>query len=78
MGQISQVRVIGAGLIGTSIALGLKSRGYELSIEDEDPAIEAIGQSLVGQRGAALDPDLIVIATPIATISRLIDRWIKV
>jgi prephenate dehydrogenase len=74
MGQISQVRVIGAGLIGTSIALGLKSRGYELSIEDEDPAIEAIGQSLVGQRGAALDPDLIVIATPIATISRLIEE----
>ena len=69
--HFQRVRVIGAGLIGTSIALGLKKAGFEISIEDEDPAIEAIAQSLIGQSELALEPDLVVIATPIATIPQL-------
>lgn len=69
-----RVRVIGAGLIGTSIALGLKKSGFEISIEDEDPATEAIAQSLIGQSGLVPEPDLLVIATPIATISTLIKK----
>lgn len=71
-GALRRIKVVGAGLIGTSIALGLKSSGYELTIEDQDPSIEAIAQSLVGQDGLGDTPELIVIATPIAAISRLV------
>ena len=73
--HFQRVRVIGAGLIGTSIALGLKKAGFEISIEDEDPAIEAIAQSLIGQSELALEPDLVVIATPIVTIPQLFKEF---
>ena len=72
MATFSHVRIIGSGLIGTSIALGLKQRGYSLSVEDEDPQSEAIAQSLIGQHGEAHDPELIIIATPISTIAPLV------
>jgi len=66
------VKVIGAGLIGTSIALGLKTSGYSVTIEDEYPEAEAIAQNLVGQVGAGPVPEIVIIATPISTISGLI------
>ncbi len=75
MGSINQIRVIrviGAGLIGTSIALGLKNAGYQVTIEDEDLASEVIAQSLIGQVGPIVDPELIVVATPISTIIELV------
>ncbi len=75
MATFSRVKVIGAGLIGTSIALGLKRAGYELSIEDEDPQSEAIAQSLLGQGDEGLIPELIVIATPISAIPKLIREY---
>ena len=77
MGTFSKVRIVGSGLIGTSIALGLKRSGYEVSVEDEDPQSEQIAQSLIGQLGEAPIPELIVIATPISTISTLILEYSK-
>ena len=75
MRTFSDIRVVGAGLIGTSIALGLKSAGYTLTIEDEDPEAEVIAQSLIGQVGEGVAPDLIVIATPISSISKLVFEY---
>ena len=75
MQTFRQVRVVGAGLIGTSIALGLTRAGYIVSIEDEDPQAEGIAQSLIDQRGEGAEPELIVIATPISTISKLIKSY---
>jgi len=79
------VKVIGAGLIGTSIALGLKQAGYELTVEDEDISAEEIAQDLIGQKrgldqspGASEpelnepDPELVVIATPILAVPHLV------
>ena len=77
MGSFSKVRIVGSGLIGTSIALGLKRSGYELSVEDEDPQSEAIAQSLIGQLGEAPAPDLIIVATPISTISSLVLEYAR-
>ena len=34
--KTQHVRVVGAGLIGTSIALGLASRGVSVELHDED------------------------------------------
>ena len=75
MRTFDQIRVVGAGLIGTSIALGLKSAGYTLSIEDEDPEAEAIAQGLIGQLTAGQIPDLVIVATPISTIAPLIKEY---
>ena len=72
MRTFTQVRVVGAGLIGTSIALGLKRAGYQVAIEDEDPQAEGIAQSLIGQSGEGPVPELIVIATPISSIPGLV------
>jgi prephenate dehydrogenase len=69
---MKKVKIVGAGLIGTSIALGLKSAGYEVTIEDEYPEAESIAQSLIGQIGQGAIPEIIVVATPISTISSLL------
>src|ERR1019366_9499256 len=80
MSSFQVVRVVGAGLIGTSIALGLKREGYLLSIEDEYPEAEVIAQGFIGQvsidkSGEIPDPDLIVLATPILAIPKLIMEY---
>ena len=75
MPTFTQVRVVGAGLIGTSIALGLQRNGYLVAIEDEDPQAEGIAQSLIGQSVAGAIPELIIIATPISTISGLVQAF---
>ena len=72
MANFSRVHIVGAGLIGTSIALGMQRSGYLVSIEDEDPLAEGIAQSLIGQVGEGSRPDLIVIATPILSIPKLV------
>ena len=80
MNSFQVVRVVGGGLIGTSIALGLKREGYLLSIEDEYPEAEIIAQGLIGQvpidkGGVIPEPDLVVIATPILTIPTLVKEY---
>ena len=75
MATFSKIKIIGAGLIGTSLALGLKGAGYEISIEDEDPQSEEIAQGLIGQGDLAQMPELVVIATPISTISSLLKEY---
>ena len=72
MSSFSRVRVVGAGLIGTSIALGLQRSGYNVSIEDEDPTSESVAQSLVNQTSISVEPELIIVATPISTIAGLV------
>ena len=57
------------------MALGLKRAGYQVSVEDEDPQSEAIAQSLIGQVGEAPTPDLIVVATPISSISSIVIEY---
>jgi len=75
MGSFSKIRVVGAGLIGTSLALGLKSAGYRIAIEDQDPEAEAIAQSLIREQAEGGEPELIIIATPIASISTLVIEY---
>ena len=75
MATFSKIKIIGAGLIGTSLALGLKGAGYEISIEDEDPQSEEIAQGLIGQGDVGQMPELVVIATPISTISLLLKEY---
>ena len=57
-------RVIGAGLIGTSIALRLKEVGWEVSVSDRDKAAENLAKDLLGSTRAVESPNIVIVATP--------------
>lgn len=70
-----RVRIVGSGLIGTSLALALASNGYEIDLTDQDPEHERIARDLVGSSlspSAASNPDIVVIATPVQHIFELL------
>ena len=69
-----KIVVIGAGLIGTSIALGAKRIGSEVELIDADGRAEALANDLAsGQK--VPDPDLVVVATPTSALEAVIDRF---
>ena len=60
---MKRVRIIGAGLIGTSIGLALSAKGYEVQMVDSDNKRAALAQDLVG--AAIPGPvELVVFALP--------------
>lgn len=62
-----KIIVIGAGLIGTSIALGAKRVGAEVELLDADGRAEALANDLLSNQitdQRISNPDLVVIATP--------------
>ena len=63
---IGPVRVVGAGLLGTSVGLGLRSRGLDVILADASPTHVAIAVDLGAGRPAGLDdaPQLVVVAVP--------------
>jgi len=58
------VRIVGAGLIGTSIGLKLTELGAQIEIVDTDATREKIARELVGGNKFAQNVDLVVLATP--------------
>lgn len=57
--------VIGCGLIGTSIALGLRAQGIDVHLRDADPEhLRAAVDRGAGSAEPALDPALVVVAVP--------------
>ena len=70
--MLSQVRIVGAGLIGTSIALGLSARGLKVLLSDSDLAAARLANDLAG--GGELDsPELVILALPTAAIPMVIE-----
>lgn len=71
--QPKSVRIVGAGLIGTSIGLALKSAGSSVHFVDIDKSAELLANDLV--KGTSQDsPDLIIIATPPAPFQKVVER----
>jgi prephenate dehydrogenase len=64
-----RIKIVGTGLIGTSLALAWKMRGHEIELADKSEAHLALASHLLGevtlQHGAA---DVVVIATPVQEI----------
>ena len=64
---ISSVKIVGSGLIGTSIGLALSQRGVSVLMADSNPSAAALAQSLVNP-GQIFKSDhhfeLVVIAVP--------------
>lgn len=68
------VRVVGAGLIGTSIALGLASRGASVELHDEDQNALDLAKDLLAPHVKVGVPDLVIVATPPKTIVNVLKR----
>lgn len=73
--MLTQVRIIGAGLIGTSIALGLSAHGITVELSDSDLAAQALANDLAGA-GQVHSPELVVLALPSSAIAMVIEREI--
>ncbi|MBM3722529.1 MAG: prephenate dehydrogenase, partial [Actinobacteria bacterium] len=57
-------RVVGAGLIGTSIALRLKEIGWRVDLSDSNPTAQKLAQDLVGENQAPSAIEFVIVATP--------------
>ena len=67
------VRIVGAGLIGTSIGLALKAAGASVQFVDVDEKAQLLANDLV-KAGKFETPDLIIIATPPSAFKSAIER----
>lgn len=71
--QLSSVRIVGSGLIGTSIGLGLVQQGVAVQMVDADPKAQSLANDLVGGV-EVVDPELVVLAMPTSQLSAAIDQ----
>ena len=69
--MISTARIVGAGLIGTSIGLCLKSAGIKVEMVDVDSNSAQLAQDLVKSTPIS-EPDLIVVAVPISANEKVV------
>lgn len=68
------MQVIGAGLIGTSIALGLRERGISVHLDDADGEhVRVAVDRGAGVAGRAEAPDLVVVAVPPAAVPNVVE-----
>jgi prephenate dehydrogenase len=69
--KLKTVRIVGSGLIGTSIGLGLVQRGVQVQLVDSDLKAQSLAQDLVG--GVSIsNPDLVVLAMPTSQLAAVI------
>jgi prephenate dehydrogenase len=71
--KLSSVRIVGSGLIGTSIGLGLVQQGIAVQMVDADPKAQSLANDLVGGE-EVVDPELVVLAMPTSQLSAVIDH----
>lgn len=69
---LSHIRIVGAGLIGTSIGLALSAKGIDVTMVDADARVASLAQDLMGRAAPSTPADLTLIATPISSISPVI------
>jgi prephenate dehydrogenase len=69
--MLSKVRIVGSGLIGTSIGLGLVQQGIAVEMVDSDTSTQALAKDLTGGVVVA-DPDLVIFALPTSALAQVI------
>ena len=67
-----RVRIVGSGLIGTSIGLALVSRGVEVDMRDIDPRAELLARDLVKSQELK-EPELTIFALPSNHLSEVLN-----
>lgn len=77
--SLTQVRIVGAGLIGTSIALALRSAGIRVELVDNDLRAERLAQDLMGEQTQSREglEELCIVATPPDAISQVIAAEVR-
>lgn len=74
---LSRVKIVGSGLIGTSIGLALAAKGILVRMSDRDEKAEALAQDLVGASASGSDVegfyDLIILAVPISAFKSALE-----
>ena len=69
--KLTSARIVGSGLIGTSIGLGLVQRGVQVHMVDSDVKAQSLANDLVG--GVSIsNPDLVVLAIPTSQLAAVI------
>ena len=60
------IKIVGTGLIGTSIGLALRSKGLEVLLEDASPAVLSLAVDFgAGSKfQSGIEPQLVVVCTP--------------
>ena len=74
--MLSRVRIVGSGLIGTSIGLGLVQRGIAVEMVDSDPSSQSLAMDLIGG-GQVPNPELVIFALPTSRLSMVIADEIR-
>jgi prephenate dehydrogenase len=71
-----RANVIGLGLIGGSIALGLRGLGWHVTGDDHDPGVvaEAVDRSIVDEVGLDRDAEITVVAVPVLAVADQVER----
>jgi prephenate dehydrogenase len=75
--MLGKVRIVGSGLIGTSIGLGLVQRGIAVEMVDSDPSAQALAKDLTGGV-VVVDPELVIFALPTSGLSQVIQSEIAI
>ena len=71
--MVRSVRIVGAGLIGTSIGLALAAKNISVEMIDVDSRSQALARDLTGSTSVS-DPELIILATPLRALSQVINE----
>ena len=74
--MIKKIRIVGAGLIGTSVGLRLKAAGSTVEIIDIDPNAMKLAADLVKSE-AITEPDLIIVTVPISANTEMVITQLK-
>lgn len=74
--MIKKIRIVGAGLIGTSVGLRLKAAGSTVEIIDIDPSAMKLAADLVKSEAIA-EPDLIIVTVPISANTEVVINQLK-
>ena len=69
---LSHVRIVGSGLIGTSIGLALALKGIGVSMQDLDPRAQGLAEDLIKSPSKS-EVDLVIFATPIGALKSVLD-----
>ena len=69
----TSIRIIGSGLIGTSIGLALAARGVQVEMLDRDSEAQKLAQDLIASE-IAVDPEVILFAIPASALAETFER----
>lgn len=76
--RLEHVRIVGSGLIGTSIGLALRKSGVRVTMVDSNDGAATLAQDLMGQDAGSipkdLPVDLVLVATPSSALSAVIEE----